>query len=170
MIFMRFELRRIDYNSNAVLITILAATSFLSAKTVNFALNNLTMRPSAPIILLVCMLALAACNPQQPLTPDDQKFMDVYADILLAQGSYEMLVDSLKRRYNKSDTLSLIFASHRYAPEAFARQMESYRRRPKHWQDIQARTIQLLEERKQRAIDERQRLQLLPIHSKAPLQ
>ncbi len=96
--------------------------------------------------------------------------MDVYADILLAQGSYETLVDSLKHRFNKSDTLSLIFASRGYAPEAFARQMESYRQSPKHWQDIQARTIQLLEERKQRAIDERQRLQLLPIHSKAPVE
>ncbi|MCS7013109.1 MAG: hypothetical protein NZM05_05700 [Chloroherpetonaceae bacterium] len=106
--------------------------------------------------LALCFGLVFGCAEKVKLDRDDQRFIAVYADVLTLQGSYATTPDSLKARFNKLDSLSAIFAAHRYSPREFSERFELYRTNPKRWQEVQLRTVQILEERRNLVIQEKQ--------------
>jgi hypothetical protein len=96
------------------------------------------------------------CAQKAKLDANDQKFIAVYADVLALQGSYATASDSLKKFFSKSDSLNALFAAHAYSPQEFGEQFERYRTDPKRWQEVQMRAIQLLEERRNIILQEKQ--------------
>lgn len=106
----------------------------------------------AAIGLAMCI----GCAQKVRLDSEDHKFIAVYADVLTLHGSYAVTPDSLKEQFNKSDSLSAIFAAHRYSPKAFSERFELYRTDPKRWREVQQRTVQILEERRNLALQEKQ--------------
>lgn len=106
--------------------------------------------------LALYTLCVAGCTQQVKLDESDQKFIAVYADVLVLQGSYAAVGDSLREFFSKSDSLNALFAAHAYSPETFVRQFERYRTDPKRWQEIQMRTLQILEERRNLILQEKQ--------------
>lgn len=102
------------------------------------------------------MLWAASCAQKVELDQSDQKFIEVYADVLVLQGSYATASDSLQKLFDKSDSLNALFRAHAYLPETFGRQFERYRADPKRWQEVQMRTLQILEERRNLILQEKQ--------------
>jgi hypothetical protein len=114
------------------------------------------VKPLIVLALIASGLWACGCAQKVKLDASDQKFIAVYADVLALQGSYATANDSLKKFFNKSDSLSALFAAHAYSPQEFGEQFERYRNDPKRWQEVQMRAIQLLEERRNIILQEKQ--------------
>jgi hypothetical protein len=124
--------------------------------TLKLSENVLKVKPLMALSLTVGMLWGLGCAQKVKLDARDRKFIAVYADVLVLQGSYATASDSLKEHFNKSDSLSALFAAHAYSPQEFSEQFERYRTDPKRWQEVQMQTLQLLEERRHIILQEKQ--------------
>lgn len=102
------------------------------------------------ILIFFVMLTQLGCNPEKiHLSSEDEKFVRLYADLMLVQANYESLPDSgMRAFFNKEDSLKTVFAIHDMKPEEYNHQLEKYKHDPFLWKEILQKTMSQLESRR----------------------
>jgi hypothetical protein len=103
------------------------------------------------LVWLLMVMFQAGCSPNKVrLSSEDEKFVRLYADVLLVQANYESLTDSRMRDFfKKEDSLKAVFAIHGVAPKEYNSLLEKYKQDPLLWKEVLSKTMQQLESRRQ---------------------